>query len=129
MNAWWRPLIELLLGWWLRRQQLRAVDRFKAKGLKTYLRVLQGARFSAMGIVALLLTLQILCFGLALMIGAAIFLAPWELETKLWSIFGIGAGLFLLPLMTLMALLSERTWYRVSGADRMVGQVLEKEAS
>jgi hypothetical protein len=128
MGRWVWRLAEILLRWWLGEQKLRAIRNIKAEGIRTYLKVLQGVRLSAIGIVALLVTMQMLCFGLALMIGAGVFLAPLELEVKLWAVFIFGAGLFFVPFVALMFLLSERIWYKASGADTMVKQILEKEA-
>ena len=62
-------------------------------------------------------------FGLALMLGAGVFLAPWEMQTKLWFVVAIGGVLFVLPTICLMIFFSERLWYRLSGADNMVKEL------
>lgn len=129
MGTWWRALIELALRWWTHRQTLRTLKQFKSDGIKTYLKVLQGARFSAIGVVSLLVALQLMCFGLVVMAGVGIYLAPLETETKLWMGFGMGAALFALPLIVLCIFLSERLWYKISGAERMVEQILKDKAS
>ncbi|MGE0763523.1 MAG: hypothetical protein AB7N80_09625 [Bdellovibrionales bacterium] len=120
-----RTLLQTLLGWFFKRQQAQAMHHMKIEGLRTYLKVLQGARLSAMGLIAFLLVMQLMSFGLALMVGAGVFLAPWELETKLWVAAVTGGVLFLMPLVTLLIIFSERVWYQASGADRMVKRVLD----
>lgn len=127
MNWVLGALIKTLMGWWFKRQQESTMQKMKVEGLRTYLKVLQGARFSAMGIVAFVMVMQLMGFGLALMLGAAIFLSPLEMEIKLWSLVGIGAFLFFLPLFAMLIVFSEKVWYRASGADRMVKKVLDFE--
>lgn len=129
MTFWWRSLIEMIFSLWLRRQKNRAVSRLKLEGLKTYLKTLQVARLSAVGIVCLLVALQLMCLGLLVMVAAAVYLAPLAEDVKLWVIFGTGAVLFTLPFLALTILLSERLWYHVSGAQEMVQKTLEKDAA
>lgn len=122
-----RTLIPILISWWFRRRKLEALNLVKAEGVKTYLKVLQGARYSVMGLVALLIVLQLVAFGFALMLGAVVFLVPLDFETKLWALFGLGALLFTLPTLAFLVIFRERLWYEVSGAQGMVEKALEKE--
>lgn len=129
MNGWRRYLIEMILNLWLRRQRNRAVSRLKMEGLKTYLKALQVARMSAVGIVTLLVALQLMCLGLLVMVAAGVYLTPLEEDARLWVIFGSGAVLFFVPFLVLAIFLSERMWYRASGAGEMVHDALEKDAA
>ncbi len=129
MNFWSRALIQIAMGWWFRRQRARTVTHFKLKGIRAYLKALQIARLSAVGVVALLFTLQLMAFGFALMLGAGIYLSPLPEETKLWVAFGTGTALFGVPLVLMIIFLSESVWYQASGAARMVEKSLEDKAA
>ncbi len=121
-------IFRFLFKAWVKKGQRDVVSDLKAKSLVTYLHILNGARMSVMGMVTVLLILQMVSFGLALMIGAAVFLAPFELNLKLWIVFAVGGFLFVLPILGISLLLSQRLWYRLSGAEKMVSEVLEKQA-
>ena len=125
MRLWTRILIEVALGWWLRRQRTRTTSKLKIKGLKIYLKILQGARLSVIGIVAILFTLQLMALGLVLTLGAGVYLLPLPDETKIWIVFGVGSIFFLLPLVLLSIFLSERLWYQASGASDLVKDALK----
>ncbi len=115
-----KTLIQTLFSWWFKRQKDSVIGKAKIEGLKVYLRVLQGTRWTLMGLISLLVFLQFLSFGLAMMVGAGIFLFPLEIETKLWIVFSAGAVLFFLPLFVLLIAFSEKLWYRLSGAQKLV---------
>ena len=51
MNWLLRSLLKTLIGWWFKRQQSNAIHRVKLEGVKAYLKVLQGVRLSAMGLI------------------------------------------------------------------------------
>jgi hypothetical protein len=127
MNVVIRALIELAISWWTGRLQSRTFRDAKVRGLKTYLKVLQGARWSLMGVVSLFAMIQFMCLGLAVMLAAGVFLSPWEMDQKLWAALGVGAFLFIIPAIVMMILFSQRLWYRVSGASKMVDKVLTSQ--
>lgn len=126
---WLRAILELAFSWWAHRQRIKAVTRLRSEGVRVYMKVLQGVRMSLVGVIAAIIALQLLGLGFAMMASASVFLSPWDLETKLWVIFGIGAGLFTLPFLVLAIIFSERLWYKVSGAERMVDELLHDKAS
>lgn len=128
MKHWLFSLFGFLFKLWAKKSQRDLVSEFKAKSLIGYLRILNGVRLGAMGMVTVLIVFQMVGLGLAMMIGAAVFLAQLTLEVKLWAVFGLGTALFLLPVLGLCILLSERVWYRASGADKLVREILEKNS-
>lgn len=127
MNRWVVSLIEFVFRWWLGKAKRQALFQARKKGVKAYLHLLQGVRVSAIGLITALIILQFIGIGLAMMVGAGIFLSPLEMETKLWIAFGVGCGLFLIPVIGLCVLLSQRLWYKVSGAQSMVNELLKTE--
>lgn len=129
MNTWLTWLLKWLVKWWFGQAKLNAVEQAKANGIQAYLKLLRGAKLTLAGGIAALFFLQMFAFGLALMLSAAMFLLPLDLEMKLWLVFGLGALLFFAPLIILLFLFSDRIWYRATGAEKMVNQVLEKNAS
>lgn len=125
MELWLKRIVQFLFRFWLRKYKAKALSQAKETGIKAYLRMLQGLRLSGLGFIALAIVLQLTAFGLALMIGALVFLSPLDLEMKLWLVFGFGSLLFLLPVLAILVLFSERLWYRASGAEKLVNSVLE----
>lgn len=113
---------------WMKKGQQDVVSDIKAKSIVAYLRLLNGARMSLVGIVTVFLVMQLIVFGLALMVGTAVFLVPIDMNLKLWALFALGGLLFLVPILGISILLSQRLWYRASGADKMVSDLLEKSA-
>ncbi len=98
----------------------KALKGVQQKGLLIYLNALQVARKSTIGAVFIISVLQIMVWGLCGSIGAGVFLLPYDLETKIWLLFGISLGLFLIPALILIYVLSEKVWYKASGAEKIV---------
>lgn len=119
-----RRILKFLFRLWLGRAARQTVNEVKAKGVVAYLRILQGVRLSALGVVTALIALQMLSVGLILMVGAAIWLAPWDAQLKLWLCLGAGAVFFFLPLGILLLIFSEKVWFEATGAKRMAEQAL-----
>lgn len=113
---------------WLARRGQRAMNTIRARGLQTYLKTIQAIRVSGIGLIGLFIMLQLMAMGLFVFTGAAIFLTGWDTETKLWIILGIGGFVFIFALFTLCFLLSERLWYKLSGAEKLVQDTIQKVA-
>jgi len=120
-----RYLLFFFFGAFLENAERRAVRRIKAKGVSTYIKVVQGVRLSAVGIVSFLVLLQTLTLGFVILCGALLWMAPWDQQIKIYAAIGLGAILFFAPLTLLMIGLSQRIWYRTSGAKNMVDDFLE----
>lgn len=120
--SWIFEIASFLVRGFLYRQAVRQAEK---KAILFLLKALQAARMSLAAALAVFFVIQLMIFGL---IGAAVtglWLMPWEQETKLWVLFGVSAGLFLIPLGLLLVFFSERVWYRLSGAESLVAS-LEK---
>lgn len=120
-------ICKILFGRWLSQKKKSTSTYLKAEGVKNYLRVMQGLRIGTLGLVSFIIVIQMFTFGLALMGGAAIFLTNWPLESKIQAIFILGGCLFALPFLGLLILFSERLWYKASGAQKMVNDILESQ--
>lgn len=99
------------------RQTAKSLER---KGLLFYLKGLQVARLGLAGSLAVFCFLQLMIFGFIGALVSGVLLLPEELNTRLWILFGVFAALFLLPLIGLLILFSERLWFRLSGAEEMM---------
>jgi hypothetical protein len=116
----------MILGPLLKR---RAIKHAKRRGVMAYLQVLQTGRRVTLSALAAFVILQCMIlagFG-ALVTG--VLLLELDPRNKLQILFGIFAGGFLLPALALAVLLSERTWYKASGAKKMVEDLLKKGAA
>jgi hypothetical protein len=97
-----------------------AFQQAKKKGLLIYLKVLQIARKSLLFSFVIFLFLQTMILGFIGAVATGIWLLPVEdLKTKLWILFSTFGILFLIPLIIVMILFSERTWYKLSGLDKL----------
>ncbi len=124
MAPWLKRFLQAGLLFFFQQWRRDLINRSKAKGIAVYLKALQGARRSLIFVAAVIVTLQLLLVGLFMALGAAVYLLPWSLEAKAYLVLGVGAALFLLPLGFLFYALSERVWYKASGAEEMVEKFL-----
>src|SRR5690606_25698627 len=101
----------------------------KKTGTLAYLRALQGSRLV---LVAGLLAFFILQFMILAAFGALITgFMLWDQDQgfKLQILFGIFTGMFALPALVLAIVLSERFWYKYSGAAKLVEEIRDAERS
>ncbi len=95
--------------------------RVKRSGLLVYLKALQLIRKSLLLMVFLFFFFQMMIFGMIGMIVFGVWLWPTQdLELKLWVLFGISSFLFLLPVAGLLFAFSDRVWFKLSGAQKLV---------
>ena len=64
--------------------------------------------------------LQMMIIGFIGTIIAGIFLLPQDFESKVWILFFVFIGLFIIPFAVLIYALSEKIWYKASGADELL---------
>ena len=103
----------------------KAANSIQKKGVLMYLKTLQVVRKSLAGSLFLFLFLQLMLVGFIGSLVVGVFLLPQETETKLWILFGVFFAFFILPLVSLLILFSERVWFRLSGAEKMVSDLNE----
>jgi hypothetical protein len=103
----------------------KAAQSIRKKGVLAYLRALQVLRKSLAGSVLLFVFLQLMVVGFIGSIVVGVFLIPQDLEVRLWILFGVFGFFFLLPFVILLFVFSERTWYKLSGAEKMVADLQE----
>lgn len=105
------------------------LDLLRIETAKCYLRGVQMARLSAMGLLGMGLMVGLVCVGAALFHAGLFILLPWSLKTK--AAIGLLLGLFyvLAGALALRAALSERTWMKKSGAGRMLDEVIGRSRS
>jgi len=101
----------------------KALKSFQSKGILVYLNALQITRKSTIGAVFIISALQLIVWGICGSIGAGVFLLPYDLETKIWILFCISLGLFFIPALILIYVLSEKVWYKASGAEKVVASL------
>lgn len=115
--AWiWR----LIWMFWLEQESRRALKRAKGRGLLLYLKTLNVSR-QALVIVLLAtvcLHLFLICFVGALVTGVLLFKA--DSQAALQILFGAFTAVTVLGLLSATYLLSQRLWYRLSGAKRLM---------
>lgn len=88
-----------------------------------YLKTLRATRRGLLGLVSVMLIFQTMMLSLLGAGVVGVFLAVDAPERRLWILLGVFAVMFLIPFMVIMALFSEKLWYRASGAEKMVEQL------
>ncbi|MBX7230558.1 MAG: hypothetical protein K1X29_00600 [Bdellovibrionales bacterium] len=106
------------------RQKQHQLTHWKIKSIRTYLKVLQGTRYSIIALIVFNIILQLMGLGFITALGALIFLSPWSLETKLWFMAGLGFFLFLIPLILFSYIFSNKHWYELSGVKNITNSML-----
>ncbi len=97
-------------------------SQMRKKALLTYLKTLKLVRQSLLAVVFILISLQIMILGLVGTLVTAVWLYPSDLETKVWILLGLFLTLFIIPGLGLMLFFSERTWLKISGAEKIISE-------
>lgn len=119
--TWLLRLIWLLWG----KQAL--VREYKRRSLAVYLRAIRTARLSLIGVLAIFLFLQLMMLSGVGALVTGFMLWSSDFQTKLEILFWIFAGAFAIPAVTLMILLSEWLWFRLSGARQMMDDLYRRD--
>lgn len=112
-------ILRFLFRWISDYAKVKAVSKARQKGLLVYLKTIQGTRRAIIGVIVGIVALQVMIlsgFG-ALITG--ILLWDHEFAAKIEILFWIFAGMFFVPLLILIVLLSERLWFKISGAQEL----------
>ncbi len=96
------------------------VREYKRRSLAVYLRAIRATRLSLIGVLLTFLILQLMMLAGVGALVTGFMLWNQDFHSKLQILFYIFAGAFGIPAVTLMILLSERLWFRVSGASKMM---------
>ncbi|MGZ3723570.1 MAG: hypothetical protein ACXVA9_11595 [Bdellovibrionales bacterium] len=115
--SWILRIVFFFAGQYLKGEM---ITRAKRRGVIAYLRALQGTRHALMiAVAAFFIFHAVLLAGFGALI-TGMMLLDLEHKTILLVLFGIFLTMFLVPMLVLAVAFSERLWYRVSGAEKMV---------
>lgn len=96
-------------------------NKIRRRSMLIYLKVLKAARKSIIALLAIYACLQLMLFGFVGAVASGIYLLPIEdQQIRLWIIFGVSMGFFLIPAIGLMIILSERIWVKASGVEKLL---------
>ena len=112
----------LRLAWIYYGKQLQNefVRKAKRKGLAAYLRLVQGGRYFLVAILCAFLMLQTMMLAAFGALVTGFLLWDFDKQSKLQILLGLFLTLFFVPLALLIWGLSERTWFRASGAAKLM---------
>lgn len=97
--------------------------KVKKKAVLIYLKTLQAMRRSiAVGLIVFCI-LQFMVFGFLGLVVTSIWLLPQDTDAKLFILLGFFAFIFFVPFIVLCYILSERVWFRISGAEKLLKDV------
>lgn len=118
MMHWLRKIFSYFLG---QLAYQYAFKLAKQKAMLIYLKTLQAMRRSLLLAILVFCFLQIMIFSFFGLSITAIWLLPTQdLNTKLYILLGFFGFLFVVPALGFVYLLSERFWFRLSGAEQML---------
>ena len=117
-------IVWLIIG---HRAKLKMVTEAKRHGVIAYLKLLQGSRHALIGLLVVGFVLQLMILSFVGVLVTGVWLLELETQTKLFVLFGVFASLFCIPAALLAYVLSERVWYKASGAEKIV-ESLHKSA-
>lgn len=121
MNLQWlaNPILYFLEGLVFKA----VVRQYKRQGVLAYLRGLQAAKRGLSAVVLVLMLMQTAVIGVTGILISAVFLYTKDECLRLWLVLGIFALLGICSLLAIGYLLSDRLWYRLSGANNLVNEL------
>ena len=95
--------------------------RVRKKAVLTYLKTLKVVRQSLLAAVLILMALQLMIIGFVGAIISGVLLNPnIDMQSKLWILFSLFLLIFFIPCLGLILFFSERTWLKISGAEKLL---------
>lgn len=121
----------LRLAWILFKDRIRsrALNKVKRKGVIAYIRTLQGTRRLLLIAFGGFLLMQTIMLGAVGALVTAFLLWNYEYAMKLEILFGVFLGIFLVPFGLILFFLSERFWFKFSGAEKMLEELRAEDES
>jgi hypothetical protein len=97
-----------------------SIQLLKIEAAKSYLRGVEMARLSALGLMRMGLEIGLICVGVVLFHAGLFILLPWTVKAK--AVLGIFLGLAYVVIggVALHAAMDEKTWMKKSGATEML---------
>lgn len=114
---WILKILFFFAGEYLKGQ---LIQRAKRKGVIAYLHALQGTRYAVMGVLGAFFVFHAILFAGFGALITGMMLLDLDTRTMLWVLFGIFSSVFFVPVLAIAIGLSERLWYKASGAEKMV---------
>lgn len=96
---------------------------------KIYLQCVVVARNSASSMIRISMMVGMMAMGLLLLHAALFLLLPWSLQTRAFLTLGLGVIYTLTALIVIGRESSDQTWIKNSGAQRLLDEALQDEAS
>jgi hypothetical protein len=94
-----------------------ALKELKKRGMIAYLKTLQAARKSLLAVLLVFCFVQLMIIGAVGTFVTAVLLSNQDPAAKLWILLGGFLAILVIPLITLVFALSERSWFKFSGAE------------
>lgn len=113
-------LLKLLWYFLGHSAKVQALRQAKRQATIAYLKVLQGSRLALVGLLLAIGVFQLMLLSLVITIVCGVWLLSLDTETKLWILFGIFGSFFTIPTLLFIFIFKESTWYKASGAEKIV---------
>jgi hypothetical protein len=114
-------VLKFIITFFIKSMIMNSVkSEIKKKTTLAYLRAVQIARQSVAAAILLFFILHLFVFSFLGSVITGILILPMDYEDKIKILFYVLFGIFILILVALKILLSEKTWFKASGAEKML---------
>jgi len=103
-----------------------SVSLLKIESAIVYLNFIKATRGLARLLCVLVISVVVFACGLVMIPVALCLFMPWSPETKAVVVVAFAAAYLVVSLVAIMVLFSEKRWMKVSRADRLVKEALER---
>ncbi len=98
------------------------VREAKRRTLAVYLRAVRAGRLSVLVVLAAFLIVQLMMLSAVGALVTGVLLWDHDFQAKIEILFWIFTATFAVPALLLAVLMSERLWYRISGARKFMDE-------
>lgn len=117
---WIGIVLKMIAEYYFRRMREVQERIIRLKMSEFYVKALIIARKSTIGLIGLYFVLNFVLMGIVLLVGGLFYFLPWDTNQKVIVLMILGGTFVILPLVLFVYLLSEKTWYKAAGIDKIL---------
>lgn len=126
---WIGSILKLIAEYYFRRMREVQERIIRIKISEFYVKALIIARKSTIGLIGLYFVLNFVLIGIVLLVGGLFYFLPWDTHQKVLILMVLGGLFVFVPLAFFFYLLSEKTWYKAAGIDKILEEFSRESES